>query len=75
MYCSPKSRGLAAWLWLFKKASRAKAAMKPSKWPGLFGPGLAWLTASGRALHSTSFDATCCGTRCKKDIASPEGME
>ena len=52
--CWTKSRGLAAWLWLFKKASQAKAAMKPSKWPGLFGPGLAWLTASGRALQSTN---------------------
>jgi hypothetical protein len=43
IYCSPKSRGLAAWLWLFKKASQAKAAMKPSKWPGLARPIWAWL--------------------------------
>ena len=49
-----KSRGLTAWLWLFKNASQAKAAMKPSKWPGL-----AWLTASGRALHSTSGNIYC----------------
>ena len=53
LYYSLKSRGLTAWLWLFKNASQAKAAMKPPKWPGLFGPGLAWLTASGRALQST----------------------
>ena len=55
MLYSLKSRGLTAWLWLFKNVSQAKAAMKQSsKWPGLFGPGLAWLTASGRALHSTN---------------------
>ena len=48
-----KSRGLVAWLWLFKKASQAKAAMKPSTWPSLAWPIWAWLTASGQALQST----------------------
>jgi hypothetical protein len=46
-----KSRGLMAWLWLFKNASQAKAAMKPSfgpAWLGLFKLGLARLTALGR---------------------------
>ena len=36
--CSLKSRGLTAWLWLFKNASQAKAAMKPSTRPGLAWP-------------------------------------
>ena len=59
MLYSLKSRGLTAWLWLFKNVSQAKAAMKQSsKWPGLFGPGLAWLTASGRALQSTKWIAS-----------------
>jgi hypothetical protein len=49
---SLKSHGLTAWLWLFKIASRAKAVVKPSIWPGLFGLSLAWLRASGQALHS-----------------------
>ena len=35
---SLKSRGLTAWLWLFKNASRAKAVMKPSTRPGLAWP-------------------------------------
>jgi hypothetical protein len=38
IYGSLKSRGLTAWLWLFKNTSRAKAAMKPSIWPGLAWP-------------------------------------
>ena len=56
LHFSLKSRGLTrpdGLALASKNASQAKAAMKPSKWPGLFGPGLAWLTASGRALHST----------------------
>ena len=43
LYFSLKSRGLTAWLWLFKNASQAKAALKPSKWPGLAWPIWAWL--------------------------------
>ena len=34
-YSSLKSRGLTAWLWLFKNASQAEAAMKPSSRLGL----------------------------------------
>ena len=37
-YCSLKSRGLTAWLWHFENPGQAKAAMKPSKWPGLARP-------------------------------------
>jgi hypothetical protein len=55
-----ESRGLMAWLWLFTIPSQARP--KPSwschfgpAWLGLFGPGLAWLTASGRAMHSTMY--------------------
>ena len=33
-----KSHGLTAWLWLFKNPSQAKAAVKPSNWPGLAQP-------------------------------------
>jgi hypothetical protein len=56
IYCSLKSRGLTAWLWLFKNASRAKAAMKPSKRPGLARPiwarlGLAHGLKPGLAQH------------------------
>ena len=53
-YIDLKSRGLTAWLWLFKKKARPKPSWSchyGPAWPGLFGPGLAWLTASGRALH------------------------
>ena len=59
LYCSLKSCGLTAWLWLSKNASQAKAAVKPLNWPGLFGLGLAWLTASGRALQSTISHPSC----------------
>jgi hypothetical protein len=38
-------------------AGRAKALTKPPVWPGLFWPGLARLTASGRAMHITMLDA------------------
>ena len=56
MIYSLKSRGLTAWLWLFKNVSRAKAAMKPSKWPGLARPiwarlGLAHGLRPGLAQH------------------------
>ena len=58
LYYSPKSRGLTAWLWLFKSASRAKAPMKPSIWPGLARPIWAWLGLAhglrpGLAQHYT----------------------
>ena len=41
--CSLKSHGLTAWLWLFKDAGQAKAAMKPSSGPSLAWPIWAWL--------------------------------
>ena len=43
-----ESCSLMAWLWLFRIPGQAKAVMEPSFWPGL-----AWLTASGWAKHST----------------------
>src|ERR1700678_1082065 len=44
----PKSPGLTAWLWLFSKAGRAKATLKP-----LSRPGLAWPISAGLGLaHS-----------------------
>ena len=52
--------GLPAWPWLGFGFPKPQARPKPSKsregpaWPGLFGPGLARLTASGRARHSTT---------------------
>src|SRR5271168_5198644 len=41
----PKSPGLTAWLWLFSKAGRAKATLKP-----LSRPGLAWPISAGLGL-------------------------
>jgi hypothetical protein len=38
-----KSRGLTAWLWLFKPQAGPKAKTKPSFWPGLARPIWAWL--------------------------------
>ena len=37
-----ESRGLTAWLWLFRIPGRAKAVMEPSFWPGLAWPIWAW---------------------------------
>ena len=57
---SAKSRGLAAWLWLFNSQARQKAVaghdFGPAG-PSLFWLGLAQLPASGRAKHSTSCNA------------------
>jgi hypothetical protein len=52
----PKSRGFTAWLWLFSTPSWAKAAIKPSSWPGLAWPiwarpGLAHGLRPGQAQH------------------------
>src|SRR5271168_2871093 len=41
----PKSPSLTAWLWLFSKAGRAKATLKP-----LSRPGLAWPISAGLGL-------------------------
>jgi hypothetical protein len=53
---NPKSRGLTAWLWLFRSPGQAKAAMKLSSWPGLAWPiwaqlGLAHGLRPGQAQH------------------------
>jgi hypothetical protein len=55
-FSSLKSRGLTAWLWLFKTAGQAKAAKKLSSWLGLAWPILAWLGQAhglklGQAQH------------------------
>jgi len=44
-----KSHSLTAWLWLFRMLGQAKALMKLSFWPGL-----AWIMASGWAMHITT---------------------
>jgi len=51
-----KSRGLTAWLWLFKPQARPKAKTKLSYWPGLAQPIWAWLGLAhslrpGQAQH------------------------
>ncbi len=65
-----ESRGLTAWLWLSKPQAGPKAKKKPSFWPGLFGPGLARLTALGRAKHITRFNKEGDGIR-KKHMGTP----
>jgi hypothetical protein len=66
-------RGLTARLWL----SGWWAGPKPSQsqhfglaWPSLLGPGLAWLTASGQAKHTTNWSRRA-GGGSNNDWANP----
>src|SRR5882757_9716944 len=40
---SHESHGLTAWLWLCRMLGQAKANARPTVWPGLARPTLAWL--------------------------------
>ena len=57
LYCSLKSRGLTAWLWLFKSASRHEAVNMAR--PGLAYLGSAWPGSRPQAGPCTALPVTC----------------